>query len=102
MSQRPIVLPPAPLVRAGTLLLLALGLAGHLYAAHAVGGSAEAYTHHVLGFALILAVTGGVLAVLGRRLWPMRWPATLLVIGLVQAVAGLAVAAAPARVVVGP
>lgn len=84
--------PSAPLLRASALLLLALALALHLYAAHAIGGSAEAYTHHVLGFALILLVTGGALAAIGRRVWPGRWPPTVLAIAAVQALFGLWVA----------
>ena len=87
-----------PLPRAGPLLLLALGLLGHLYAAHAIGGSATAYTHHVLGFVAILAVTGAPLALAGRRFWPTQWTRTLLAIGAVQALVGLIVALAPSRV----
>lgn len=40
------------LLRWGGWLLLGLGLLGHLYAAHAMGGSRVAYAHHVLGFGL--------------------------------------------------
>ncbi len=79
----------------GGVLLLALGLLGHVYAAHAMGGSRVAYTHHILGFFLILLVTGGVLAWLGRRYWPSRSAYTMLAIGLVQAGFGLWVALLP-------
>jgi uncharacterized membrane protein len=74
------------------LLLLAVGLLGHLYAAHAIGGSQVAYTHHVLGFLVILLVTGGVLTALGRRFWRSRSALSMLAIGLVQAVLGVWVA----------
>ena len=72
--------------------LLVLGLIGHLYAAHAMGGSRVAYTHHVLGFFLILAVTGGIIAALGWRFWRARPDVTLLAVGAVQALLGLMVA----------
>lgn len=95
--------PPSPrLLRASVLLLLGLGLLGHLYAAHAIGGSRVAYTHHVLGFVLILIVTGGVLAGLGWRFWRTRSALTLLAIGVVQALVGLWVAAEPLRAAAGP
>lgn len=90
------------LLRASALLLLVVGLLGHLYAAHAMGGSQIAYTHHVLGFFFILLVTGGLLALLGRRFWPTRWTTMLLAIGLVQAVLGLIVATEQLRAGTGP
>ena len=84
------------------VLLLVLGLLGHLYAAHAIGGSRMAYTHHVLGFFLILLVTGGLIAGLGWRFWRSRSAVTVLAIGVVQALLGLWIAAAPMRAVAGP
>jgi hypothetical protein len=83
------------------VLLLGLGLLGHLYAAHAIGGSRVAYTHHVLGFLLILLVTGGLIAGVGRRFWRSRSALTVLAIGAVQAVLGLLVASAPFRAAAG-
>ncbi|MHB1223717.1 MAG: hypothetical protein ACYC2G_06665 [Gemmatimonadaceae bacterium] len=77
--------------------LLVLGLVGHLYAAHAIGGSSVAYTHHVLGFVLILVVTGGIIALLGWRFWRSRPDVTLLAVGAVQALFGLLVAVEPFR-----
>jgi hypothetical protein len=77
--------------------LLALGLLGHLYAAHAIGGTRLAYGHHVFGFFLILAVTGAIVAALGRHFWRSRPDVTVLVIGAVQALVGLLVALAPHR-----
>ena len=86
--------PPArsrPL-RWGGMLLLGLGLLGHLYAAHAIGGSRVAYVHHVGGFFLILVVTGAVIAGLGWRFWRSRVDVTVLAVGAVQALLGLLVA----------
>ena len=82
-------------------LLLGVGLLGHVYAAYAVGGSRVAYTHHVLGFALILLVTGGLIAGVGYWFWRSRPALTFLVIGLVQALLGLWVALEPFRTATG-
>jgi hypothetical protein len=78
-------------------VLLVLGLVGHLYAAHAIGGSTVAYTHHVLGFFLILVVTGAIIAALGRRFWRSRPDVTVLTVGMVQAIFGFLVAVEPFR-----
>jgi hypothetical protein len=85
------------LIRGAAWLLLALGLLGHVYAAYAMGGSRIAYTHHILGFFLILAVTGVLIAGLGYWLWRSRPAVTLLMIGLVQALIGLWIALEPLR-----
>jgi hypothetical protein len=90
------------LPHASVLLLLALGLLGHLYAAHAIGGSRTAYTHHVLGFLFILVVTGGLIAGLGRLFWRTRTTLTLLAIAVVQALLGLWVASESLRASAGP
>jgi hypothetical protein len=95
-------LPSSRLLRWSALLLLGLGLLGHLYAAHAIGGSQMAYTHHVLGFLLILLVTGGIIGGLGWRFWRSRSGLTLVAIGVVQALLGLWVGAAPFRAAGGP
>ena len=79
------------------VVLLVLGLFGHLYAAHAMGGSSVAYTHHVLGFFLILVVTGAIIAALGWRFWRSRPDITVLTVGAVQALFGLLVAVEPFR-----
>ena len=42
-----------------------------------------AYTHHVLGFFLILVVTGAIIAALGRRFWRSRPDVTMLTVGIV-------------------
>lgn len=81
---------PATQLRRGLVAaLLALGLLGHLLAAHAIGGSRQAYGHHVFGFLLILVVTGAVIAALGRWLWRDRPHITWIVVGAVQALFGL-------------
>ena len=79
------------------IILLVLGLIGHLYAAHAIGGSRVAYTHHVFGFVLILVVTGAIIAGLGWRFWRSRPDITVLTVGAVQALLGLLVATEPLR-----
>jgi hypothetical protein len=79
------------------VLLLVVGLAGHVFAAHAMGGSRIAYTHHVLGFFLILLVTGAVIVGLGWRFWRSRPGMAMLVVGIVQALIGLWIAAEPFR-----
>jgi len=79
------------------IVLIALGLLGHLYAARAIGGSRIAYIHHVFGFFLILVVSGGIIAILGWRFWRSRPDITVLSVGVVQALFGLLVAVAPFR-----
>lgn len=73
------------------VVLLVVGLLGHLLAAQAIGGSYVAYSHHIFGFFLILLVTGALIAGLGWRFWRGRHDITLLVVGAVQAFFGLAV-----------
>ena len=92
--------PSRPRIWVG-IVLLVLGLIGHLYAAHATGGSRVAYTHHVLGFFLILVVTGAIIAALGWRFWRSRPDITVLTVGAVQALFGLLVAVEPFRAVGG-
>ena len=81
-------------------MLLALGLAGHVYAAHAMGGSRIAYTHHVAGFFIILLVTGAVIVGLGWRFWRSHRAMAMLVVGVVQALIGLWIALTPYRSIV--
>lgn len=73
------------------VLLLVLGLLGHVLAAHAIGGSRIAYTHHVFGFFLGLVVFGAIVGALGWRFWKGRFDITLLIVGIAQALFGLAV-----------
>jgi hypothetical protein len=56
----------------------------------------------VLGFLLILLVTGGIIGGLGWRFWRSRSGLTLVAIGVVQALLGLWVGAAPFRAAGGP
>jgi hypothetical protein len=95
MNTPPTVDSPTPAnrlrIRVG-IVLLALGLIGHLYAAHAGGGTRLQYTHHVFGFFLILVVTGAIIAALGWWLWRSRPDITVLTVGAVQALFGLLVA----------
>ena len=71
--------------------LLVVGLAGHLFAARAIGGYYVAYRDHIFGFFLILAVTGSIVAALGWRFWKGRRDMMLLVIGAIQAIVGIIV-----------
>jgi hypothetical protein len=94
--------PASPRGTGAGIALLVLGLGGHLYAAHAMGGSRVAYAHHVLGFVLIVVVTGAIIAALGWRFWRSRPDITVLAVGAVQALFGLLVAIAPFRAAGGP
>ena len=73
------------------VLLLGVGLLGHLLAARAIGGSRLAYTHHILGFVVLSLGSGAVIAGLGWRFWRGRHDVTLLVLGTLQALLGLLV-----------
>jgi hypothetical protein len=72
-------------------ILLILGLLGHLLAARAIGGSFIAYRDHTFGFFIGLVVFGTVAAGLGSRFWKRRLDITLLIVGVAQALFGLAV-----------
>ena len=69
-------------------LLIVVGLLGHLFAARAIGGSYVAYKDHIIGFFLILLVSGALIAGLGWRFWKGRHDITLLIVGVVQALFG--------------
>jgi hypothetical protein len=71
------------------LALVAAGLLGHVLAARAIGGNYVAFRDHLAGFVLILVVTGGLIAVAGRRFWPGHSERTWLFIGIVQALFGV-------------
>jgi hypothetical protein len=73
------------------VILLVVGLLGHVLAAHAIGGSVIAYQHHIFGFFLILVVTGAIIALLGWRFWKGRRDITVLIVGVVQALFGIAI-----------
>jgi hypothetical protein len=69
--------------------LAAAGLAGHLFAARAIGGSNVAYRDHIFGFCLITVVFGLIIAGLGWRFWKGRLDITVLILGAVNAIIGL-------------
>ena len=71
--------------------LLCVGFLGHFLAARAIGGTYIAYRDHILGFFLILVVTGAIIAGIGWRFWKGRNDITLLIIGAVQALLGVMV-----------
>lgn len=76
------------------VVLLAVGLAGHVFAARAITPWVPAwiaYRDHVAGFFLILAVTGATVAALGWRLWRGRRDVMFLVIAALQAIAGIVI-----------
>jgi hypothetical protein len=72
-------------------LLLVVGFLGHFFAARAIGGSYIAFRDHILGFFVILVVTGAIIAGLGRLFWKGRPDITVLIIGIVQALFGIVV-----------
>ncbi|MGI8499341.1 MAG: hypothetical protein ACR2OG_17350 [Gemmatimonadaceae bacterium] len=73
------------------VILLAVGLLGHLLAAHAIGSSTIAYSHHVAGFLGLSVVSGILIAGLGWRFWRGRHDITLLILGALQTLLGLIV-----------
>jgi hypothetical protein len=79
------------------VMLLALGLLGHLLAAHAIGGSAMAYEHHIFGFFILTTVCGVIIAGLGWRFWKGRHDITLLILGALQTLLGLIIYVMSAR-----
>ena len=73
------------------MVLLALGLLGHVLAAKAIGGTRLAYLHHNLGFVLITVVAGAIIFGVGLRFWKGRYDISLLLLGTVNALLGLLV-----------
>jgi hypothetical protein len=73
------------------VLLTAVGFFGHFFAARAIGGSYVAFRDHIGGFVMILLVTGAIIAGLGWRFWKGRHDITVLTIGVVQALFGIAI-----------
>jgi hypothetical protein len=70
--------------------LIVVGFLGHFFAARAFGTYIY-YRDHIFGFFLILLVTGSIIAGLGWRFWKGRKDITLLIIGVVQALFGIAI-----------
>ncbi len=71
------------------VILLGVGLLGHLLAAYGTGGTAVDYRHHITGFFLLSLVSAPIVAGLGWRFWRGRHDITLLVLGVLQALLGL-------------
>ncbi|MDQ2929361.1 MAG: hypothetical protein M3Y05_00885 [Gemmatimonadota bacterium] len=71
--------------------LVLTGLAFHLLAARAIGGTHLAFRDHIAGFVGIAMITGAILALIGWRFWRERRDITILVFGAVQAAFGLLV-----------
>ena len=71
------------------VILLAVGLLGHLLAAHGTGGRPVDYRHHVFGFFILSLVSAPLIAGLGWRFWRGRHDVTLLILGALQALLGL-------------
>lgn len=71
--------------------LLGIGLLGHLLAAQAIGGHYVAFRDHILGFLLLTAITGVIIAGLGWRFWRGRHDITLVALGAVQAIIGFVI-----------
>ena len=70
------------------VMLIGVGLIGHILAAQAIGRPID-YQHHIIGFFLILIVSGAIIAVLARLFWRGRHDVTLLIVGAVQALFGV-------------
>jgi len=71
------------------VILLGVGLSGHLLAARAIGGYYIAYRDHIAGFLLLTLVAGLIIAALGWRVWEGRPDITLLILGVVQTLIGI-------------
>jgi len=72
------------------VVLIVVGFLGHFFAARAFGTYIY-YRDHIAGFFLILGVTGAIIAGLGWRFWKGRHDITVLTIGVVQALFGIAI-----------
>jgi hypothetical protein len=72
------------------VLLIVVGFLGHFFAARAIGTYIY-YRDHIFGFFLILLVTGSIIAGLGWRFWKGRKDITVFIIGVVQALFGIAI-----------
>jgi len=73
------------------VILLGVGLSGHLLAARAIGGYYIAYKDHIEGFVFLTLVTGAIVAALGWRFWRGRHDITLLIVGAVQTILGIVI-----------
>ncbi|HYU52018.1 MAG TPA: hypothetical protein VEK37_03705 [Gemmatimonadaceae bacterium] len=73
------------------VILLVIGLSGHLLAARAIGGYYIAYRDHIAGFLLLTVVSGAIVAALGCRFWKGRHDITLLIVGALQTILGIVI-----------
>ena len=73
------------------VILLVIGLSGHLLAARAIGGYYIAYRDHIAGFLLLTVVSGAIVAALGWRFWKGRHDITLLIVGALQTILGIVI-----------
>ena len=73
------------------VVLLVLGLLGHVFAAKAIGGTHLAYRDHLLGFVVITVIAGAIIFAVGSRFWKGRYDISLLLLGAVNAMVGLLV-----------
>jgi hypothetical protein len=73
------------------VILIAAAFLLHWLSARAIGGSYVAYRDHILGFFLILVVSGAVIGIIGWRFWRGRPDITTLLIGVVSMVLGVMV-----------
>jgi hypothetical protein len=73
------------------VVLLVLGLLGHIFAAKAIGGTHLAYRDHLLGFVMITVVAGAIILAVSSRFWKGRYDISLLLLGAVNALVGLLV-----------
>jgi hypothetical protein len=73
------------------VVLLVMGLLGHVFAAKAIGGTHLAYRDHLLGFVVITVVVGAIVFGAGMRFWKGRYDISLLLLGAVNALLGLLV-----------
>ena len=70
------------------VILIGVGLLGHILAAQAIGRPID-YQHHIVGFILGFAVSGAIIAGLAWLFWRGRHDITLLIVGAVQALFGV-------------
>ncbi len=73
------------------VILLAVGLSGHLLAARAIGGYYIAYRDHIAGFVFLTLVSAAIVAALGWRFWKGRHDITLLIVGALQTILGIVI-----------
>jgi hypothetical protein len=73
------------------VLLILLGLGGHLLAAREIGGSAHAFSEHTKGFLILTAGSAVIVWALSLKWWRGRTDLTVLGVGVVQLLFGVLV-----------